>query len=120
MQKPEEIYAWPREQLVHALRDPATKGRRGIFVFALLHGAHDCSDLVPDLVECVLHGSFQEANHAVHILEDMDTFLPVALMTETAASLRAALNATAPTDWRREAIDICLGMFEESLQPEER
>jgi hypothetical protein len=112
---PNEIYALPKERLVAALRDPATKGARGIFVFALKRGAHDCSDLVPDLIECVLHGSFEEANHAVHILEGMDTILPVTFMVETTARLRVARDATAAESWRHEAIDVCLDMFASNL-----
>jgi len=115
-QDPDAIYALPKEKLVAALRDPATKGRRGVFVFALLRGAHDCSDIVPDLVGCVLHGSFEEANHAIHILEPIDTCLPIDFMVEAADRLRAALDATPPGEWRRDAIDICLDMFEGSLR----
>jgi hypothetical protein len=116
-QSPGDIYLWPKDRLVAALRDPATAGRRGVFVFALLQGAHDCSDLVPDLVGCVLHGSFEEVDHALRILEAMDTELSVDFMSETASRLRVALDATGAQDWRRDAIDICLDMFESNLAP---
>ena len=114
---PDDTYLWPKDRLVAALRDPATAGRRGVFVFALLLGSHDCSDLVPDLVACVLHGSFEEVDHALRILEAMDTEMSVDFMSETANRLRAALDAMDVSDWRHDAIDICLDMFESNLAP---
>lgn len=70
---------------------------------------YDCGDLLPDLVTCVLDGSFEEVQHAVNILEKTDTILPQQVLDQQLDRVR---SATTTVDWRREAIDIVLDMFE--------
>ena len=63
-----------RDQLIAALRDPTTKGNRGTIVYHLWSKKLDCSDIIPELVECIIGGSYEEVNHAVHILEEQQSF----------------------------------------------
>jgi hypothetical protein len=102
-----------KSELVAALRDPRTQGRRGSIVWGLR--TCDCDDLMPDLVTCVIGGSYEEAQHAVSILEKTNAVLPEGVFDQLLARLR---SATTTVDWRREAIDICLDMFEASVQEE--
>ena len=99
-----------KEQLVLALRDPSTKGRRGSTLWALYDGKYDCSDLVPDLVDFVIEGNFEEVNHALSIMDTIDTDVPTAFIEATIDRLRSALGRA--TDWRRDALDVCLDIFE--------
>lgn len=59
-----------REQLINALRDQATKGSRGTIVYHLWSKKFDCSDIIPELIDCIINGSFEEVNHSLRILEE--------------------------------------------------
>jgi len=98
-----------KEQLVAVLHDPSTRGRRGSAVYALR--AYDCSDLLPELVLCVLDGTYEEVCHAIQILQNMDADVPLGFVDSAVEQLRERIATT--TDWRREALEICLDMFED-------
>jgi hypothetical protein len=99
-----------KEALVQAMRDPSTKGQRGTLVYALWEGKFDCSDIVPELVECVVEGSYEEVEHALTILGHTETSLPEALAVLLRARLWLASRHA--MDWRAEAIDLAIGMLD--------
>ena len=99
-----------KEAIVKALRDPATKGHRGTLVYALQ--GFECGDIVPELIECVVVGSYEECEHAVTILHCLDAINDV----EDRAVCRAAYERLDDarswvSGWRQLAIRECLPMF---------
>ncbi len=99
-----------RTALVRALRDPATKGARGSIVYALLVGEFNCGNILHDLVECVISGSFEEVDHALEILGRTEIPLP---QPELAARLDHALRTAEVLDWRCDALEECIALFTE-------
>ncbi len=94
-----------KEELVTLLRDPAMKGHRGSIVYNLRD--HDCSDIVPELIEGIISGSYEEAEHGLEILDDLDT---IPAYEQLAERLKDAYAAE-PVEWRRDAIFKALGIM---------
>ncbi len=93
-----------RAALVVALRDPATRGHRGSIVYALQEYSSD--GILADLVNCVLDGSYEEAVHAVQIIEQTGAEALAAAPSELIQRLRKL--ATREGGWRRDAAAACL------------
>jgi hypothetical protein len=90
-------------QLIKALRDPKTKGRRGSIVYWLWKH-YPCEDLAIDMVECVINGSYEEATHAIWILDEKDIRMDYDQAMDLMSKLGAARQVSG-NDWRRDAID---------------
>jgi hypothetical protein len=106
-----------KEELVAQLRDPETKGHRGTIVWNLYDGKYDCTDILDDLITCVIDGSFEEVQHATDIIERTITdafFGPDGqpFLDKRIALLRKAITEGRVGDWRREAVDECLAIFQ--------
>ena len=91
--------------LLALLRDPETVGKRGDVVWALREGKYDCSDreTVLLLFECVLSGTYEEVDHAMAILGDLDCDVP--MPSEVVGRLQCAVDAGG---WRGEAAELAL------------
>jgi hypothetical protein len=110
-----------KQALVDAIRDPRTEGARGSLVYALRK--FPCEDHPMRSGTSVCDGSYEEVEHAVMILEGVNTELTVAQWG--GAKARLAWNLRHIEDgwwknrpekmatWRVEAIRHVLSMFED-------
>jgi hypothetical protein len=95
--------------LVKALRDPSTSGHRGTLVYALMH--FNCTDIVPELVESIISGSYEECEHGVAILHGLDPINDVPADVRKAAFERFTDAIRWTAGWRRTALRDCAAMF---------
>ena len=104
-----------KEQLIAAIKDPSTQGKRGTLVFCLGKALRDSkeefdySDLMPLLVQCIIDGSYEEAQHAVDIMFDSEIDLPIDVSDTLYNQLTEALKVS--HSWRGEAIREVLRLF---------
>ena len=101
-----------KDALVTAFKDPATEGSRGTLVYAL--SQYECGDLLPELVNSVISGSYEEAEHAIEILEATEAEIPTSTYRSIQRRLHELSASNDEVPWRREAIRACLDLFDDS------
>ena len=115
-----------RDQLIGHLRTVTTKQTfGGKIVYALLDRAYRCgengADILPDLVECIADGNYDEARHACELLSLTDTEIDEEDCKTFIKTLKEALipkTRGANEDWRKDYINVCLEIFEAAIKEE--
>lgn len=100
----------PPQELINKLRDPNTIGHRGTLVYDLKE--YDCVYLIPELVNCIITGSFEEVQHAIDIIQDIDC-ISESHFDICFEQLEMKLFCKEFDDWRLEAIRFALDVLKD-------